>query len=165
MLDINLQKYEDLAEIETLLDLVFGQSRYELSSYRFRDNLDPIHELSLVLRDEYNVVIGSIRYWPILLGVQKVPGLLLGPLGIHPTRQGEGYGGLLIKESLKRAVGLGWKSVILIGDLSYYSRFGFSQKVVKNLNFKYPVNNNRFLGCELVKYSLVNLSGPLSRIN
>ena len=165
MLDISLQKTEDIAEIETLLDLVFGQSRYELSSYRFRDCLEPIHELSLVLRDEYNVVIGSIRYWPILMGEKKVPGLLLGPLGVHPTRQGEGLGGLLIKDSIKRAILLGWQRVVLIGDLSYYERFGFSKEVVKNLDFKYPVNYDRFLGCELVKSSLKNLSGSLSRVS
>ena len=163
MLGISLQKQEDMYEVENLLDLVFGQSRYELISYRFRDSIEPIHELSLVLRDEYNELIGSIQYWPVSIGSVKDPGLLLGPLGVHPIRQGEGFGGLLIRDSLKRAISLGWRSVLLIGDLPYYQRFGFSTSVVKNLSFKYPVNYNRFLGCELVKHSLITLNGSISR--
>ncbi len=51
--------------------------------------------------------------------------LLLGPVAIHPTRQGEGLGGLLIRESLAEARRQGWERVMLVGDAPYYGRFGF----------------------------------------
>ena len=57
-------------------------------------------DLSLVARDEYDVIAGAIRYWPVRVGEAGTPALLLGPVAVHPTRQGEGLGALLIAESL-----------------------------------------------------------------
>ena len=54
-------------------------------------------------RDDYDVLAGAIRYWPVRIGGAGTPALLLGPVAVHPTRQGEGLGALLITESLDRA--------------------------------------------------------------
>ena len=50
-------------------------------------------------------------------------------MAVHPTRQGEGLGALLITESLERARDAGWTRVILVGDEPYYRRFGFTRDV------------------------------------
>jgi predicted N-acetyltransferase YhbS len=34
---------------------------------------------------------GAIRFWPVRVGRHEA--LLLGPVAVHPTRQGEGLGG------------------------------------------------------------------------
>ena len=62
------------------------------------------------------------------------PALLLGPVAVHPTRQGEGLGALLIAESLARARELGWTRVILVGDEPYYRRFGFTREAARASN-------------------------------
>ena len=89
---------------------------------------------------------GAIRYWPVK--IKEHSGLLLGPIAVHPTRQGEGLGSLLIKDSLKQAENLGHSRVLLIGDLPYYSRLGF--KKLSNVKMPQPTNPERVLGIELV---------------
>ena len=50
---------------------------------------------------------------------------LLGPLGVLPRCQGQGLGSALVRESLNRVRALGARGVVLVGDLGFYSRFGF----------------------------------------
>ena len=66
---------------------------------------------------------------------------------LHPTRQREGLGGVLIRESLKKAAELGWQYVILVGDAPYYRRFGFSP--LQDIEMPPPVNPARVLGLAL----------------
>lgn len=113
---------DDQFEVEYLYDLAFAPGRTALSSYRLRDGVDPVAGLSLVARDEYDVLAGAIRYWPVRVGVRGDAALLLGPVAVHPTRQGEGLGALLIMESLQKAGETDWTRVILVGDEPYYSR-------------------------------------------
>ena len=84
----------DSAEVELLYDLAFAPGRTALSSYRLRDGVEPVAGLSLVARDEYAALAGAIRYWPVRVGAAGAAALLLGPVAVHPTRQGEGPGAL-----------------------------------------------------------------------
>ena len=151
----------DINEIDALLDLTFGSGRYALSSYRYREGVSSILELCFVLRDEFDVLVGVIRFWPILIGSQSLPGLLLGPLGVHPIRQGEGLGETLITEGIKRATEIGWSRAILVGDEAYYGRFGFSKKLTKNIYLNDSMSSERLLGRELIIGSMSNVKGPL----
>ena len=161
MIEISKELPDDKLEVEELLDLTFGPGRNALSSYRFRDGVEPIKDLCLIMRDEYNVLVGSIRFWPILIGLQRSPGLLLGPLGVHSTRQGEGLGEILISTALKDAKILGWSRVVLVGDVNYYGRFGFSARLIGGIYLHEKNGDERLLGTELIKGSMLNLSGPL----
>ena len=55
MIEISKELPDDKLEVEELLDLTFGPGRNALSSYRFRDGVEPIQDLCLIMRDEYNV--------------------------------------------------------------------------------------------------------------
>jgi predicted N-acetyltransferase YhbS len=66
---------------------------------------------------------------------------------VHPTRQGEGLGGLLINESLAEARRLGWERVLLVGDAPYYGRFGFAK--LSAVDMPPPTNPDRILGLAL----------------
>lgn len=136
---------QDWWEVEALYDLCFAPGREALSSYRLRDGVDRVAELSLIARDEGGILAGAIRFWPVR--VAEVPALLLGPVAVHPTRQGEGLGGFLIRESLAVARELGWQRVILVGDAPYYSRFGFS--LLDHVTMPPPTNPARVLGYSL----------------
>lgn len=111
-------------QVEQMLDAVFGPARYDKASYLFRDGVAPLPELSYVamLGDD---VVGTIRYWPILVGPTNHPALLLGPLGITPRLAGKGIGRTLTFRTLERAAELGHDLVLLVGDVDYYKRFGF----------------------------------------
>ncbi len=110
--------------VEQLLDSVFGPARFDKASYLFREGVAPIAALSYVamLGD---LVVGTIRYWPILVGPTDHPALLLGPLGITPRLAGKGIGRTLTFRTLERAAEMGHDFVLLVGDVDYYKRFGF----------------------------------------
>ncbi|MCP5086526.1 MAG: N-acetyltransferase [Rhodobacteraceae bacterium] len=152
---------DDRDEVEYLFDLAFAPGREALSSYRLRDDIAPIAALSLVARDEYHVLAGAIRYWPVQVGEACAPALLLGPVAIHPTYQGEGVGGLLIRDSLEIAKNLAWQRVILIGDEPYYGRFGFSRAA--GLDYPPPTNPERLLTLELQNGSFEGVCGMVTR--
>ncbi len=138
---------DDWWEVEALYDLCFAPGREALSSYRLRDGVNPVAELSLVARDAGGILGGAIRYWPVLVGGADV--LLLGPVAVHPTRQGEGLGGYLIRESLAIASAAGWERVLLIGDAPYYGRFGFVR--LEGVVMPPPTDPARVLGRALVE--------------
>jgi predicted N-acetyltransferase YhbS len=153
----------DSFEVEMLLDLAFAPGREALSSYRLRRGVAPIAGLSTIMRDEYESVVGAIRYWPVRIGEAGDPALLLGPIAIHPTRQGEGLGALLVMDSLGRARDMGWRRVILVGDEPYYRRFGFTREKALALKFPSPVNLERLLAKELVEDAMQAVSGMVVR--
>jgi predicted N-acetyltransferase YhbS len=161
------ERPEDAPEVEWLLDLAFAPGRTALSSYRLRQGVAPVGELCTVVRDEYDALAGCIRYWPVRIdtcgGAVGAPALLLGPVAVHPTRQGEGIGALLMRETLADAATLGWTRVILVGDQPYYARFGFSREAAHNLEFPAPYNPERLLGRSLVPGAFDNCSGMVRR--
>jgi predicted N-acetyltransferase YhbS len=138
------ERRHDWWEVEQLFDLSFAPGRMLLSSYRLREGVRPVKPLCLVSRQD-GVVGGAIRYWPVRIG--DWPILLLGPVAVHPTRQGEGLGALLVQSSLSTAASLGHRRIMLVGDAPYYSRFGFRK--LQNVTMPPPTNPERLLGLDL----------------
>ena len=136
----------DWWEVEALYDLCFAPGRTALSSYRLRDGVPTVAALCLILRDDDGTLAAAIRYWPAEVGAGDDV-LLLGPIAVHPTRQGEGLGALLINESLAEARRLGWERALLVGDAPYYRRFGFVR--LDNVQMPPPTNPDRVLGLAL----------------
>jgi len=52
--------------------------------------------------------------------------LVLSPLAVHPSLQGRGIGGALVRHALAEATRLGAPAVFLEGSPRYYGRFGFA---------------------------------------
>jgi predicted N-acetyltransferase YhbS len=161
-MNLRAERSQDTPEVEALYDLAFGPGRTALSSYRLREGVAPVAPLCLVARDD-GVLAGAIRYWPIAIGEAAVPALLLGPVAVHPTRQSEGIGAVLIAETLDLARGLGWTRVVLVGDEPYYRRFGFTRDAARRLRFPPPVNPDRLLAQALVAGSLDGVDGMVGR--
>jgi predicted N-acetyltransferase YhbS len=159
----------DSYEVELLYDTAFAPGRTALSSYRLRDGVAPVPELCLLVRDEYNSVVGAIRNWPIRVGGEEetgrggIPALLLGPVAIHPTRQGEGLGAALMDAAVNVARDLGWTRVILVGDEPYYRRFGFRRDLAEGVEFPPPTNPNRILARELAPGAMSGVAGMVRR--
>ena len=162
----------DGPEVEALYDLCFGPGREALSSYRLREGVAPAGDLCLVARDETGTLAAAIRYWPVRIGgpddggcgartlPQGWPALLLGPVAVHPTRQGEGLGALLIRESLvlaRRA----WDRAMLVGDAPYYGRFGFRK--LEGVEMPPPTNPERVLGRALRDGAWHGVQGRVER--
>lgn len=146
-------------EVENLYDLCFAPGREGLSSYRLREGVAPAEGLSMLARDEAGILAAAIRYWPVRIG--ELRALLLGPVAVHPTRQGEGIGGQLIRQSLDIAANKGWERVLLVGDAPYYRRFGFEP--LKGVEMPPPTNPERVLGRALVEGAWANVAGKVTR--
>lgn len=163
---ITVEEPKHAAAIEALLDASFGPDRFNKTAYRLRDGVDSIPALNLVAieHDEHGreVVVGTIRYWPILVG-GATPSILLGPIAVAAHLQGSGLGSKMIRMSLNKAVALGHKSVILVGDAPYYERFGFSRALTLGMEMPGPVDMSRLLGLELVEGSLAAAAGMIGK--
>ena len=146
-------------EVEALYDTCFAPGREALSSYRLRDDVPPVAALSRVARDGDGILAGAIRFWPVRIGLDDA--LLLGPVAVHPTRQGEGLGHALVEESLRLAQPAGWDRVMLVGDAPYYSRFGFSR--LHNVIMPPPTNPARVLGRALTPGAWDGVTGEVQR--
>lgn len=151
---------DDLWEVEALYDLSFAPGRFALSSYQLRDGVEKVGALCMIARDDFDVIVGAIRYWPIMAGSH--PALLLGPIAIHPIRQGEGIGAALMAASLDKARAIGWKRVILVGDPPYYSKFGF-EPIADRVAFPEPVNPARVLGLALLDGGMDGVEGRVTK--
>ena len=149
----------DWWEVEALYDLCFAPGREALSSYRLREGVPKVTDLCLVARDDEGILAAAIRYWPVRVGGDTV--LLLGPVAVHPTRQGEGLAALLIRESLILARRLGWERVMLVGDVPYYARFGFQK--LQGVEMPPPTNPDRVLGLELAPGAWQGVTGKVEK--
>ena len=150
---------EDWWEVEALYDLCFSPGRTALSSYRLRDGVPTVAALCLILRDDDNTLAAAIRYWPVEVGDEDA--LLLGPVAVHPTLQGEGLGGLLINESLSEGRRLGWERVLLVGDAPYYRKFGFAR--LDGVEMPPPTNPDRVLGLALKAKAWDGVKGAVTK--
>ena len=159
MFAIALERPEEAAEIESLLDRAFGPGRLAKTSYRLREGVFPLAELCCALRVS-GALCGAIRYWPVLVGGRS-PALLLGPLAVAPEDKGKGYGVALMRHSLAAAARLGHERVILVGDPEYYGRFGFKRRFTEGLSLPGPVEERRFLGLELIPGAFEGVAGPV----
>ena len=152
-----IETAEDWWEVEALYDLCFAPGREMLSSYRLRNGVEPVADLCLVARDDLDIVTGAIRVWPVRVG--GAPALLVGPIAVHPTHQGEGLGAILIENCLARATG--WDRAMLVGDEPYYGRFGFHR--LTGVRMPPPTNPDRVLGRALSPGGWDGVSGTVTK--
>ncbi len=144
---IRLQTPDDRAALVGLNEKAFGPGRYARTAYRVREGSagEPRLSLCAVLDGE---IVGSVQFTPIAIG--GVSGaLLLGPLIAADGHKNQGLGLRLMQEGLKRAAELGYKLVILVGDLDYYARAGFCAIPHGRIVMPGPVDPGRILCAEL----------------
>ena len=139
----------DHLEVERLLDLVFTPRRKLLSSYQLRNSDNKVDNLSYVIKDNLKKVVGSIRFWNIMVDSHYSRGLLLGPLAVHPIYQSEGLGEKLVLNGIEKAHSDNWNWIVLVGDLDYYSKFGFSKNPTRGISIRNSLDNSRLLGLDI----------------
>ena len=91
--------------------------------------------LSLVA-EEKTELIGHIAFSPVTIDAENCGWLGLGPIAVLPECQRRGVGAALILEGLAILRDLGARGCVLVGEPSYYGRFGF--KADNRLTFPGP---------------------------
>ena len=157
MFTIREELLTDIVARERLLDAAFGEARLEKTSERLREGRKPADGLAFVLEHD-GALVGTVRLWHVAAGPGR-PALLLGPIAIACRFQGLGLGGKLMREALTRAKALGHAAVLLVGDASYYARFGFSAEKTGALRLPGPYERDRFLALELTPGALRGAHG------
>ena len=162
MWEIRAEQEEDEGAIEALVDRCFGPGRFAKTAYRLREGVAPEPRLSFVaVRPSDGVVLGSVRFWPVVIGAQS--SLLLGPLAVEPQLRGKGIGISLMQRGIEHARALGFATMILIGDEPYYARVGFGRLPPGRVRLPGPVDPERLLGIALKDGALDALSGDVKR--
>jgi predicted N-acetyltransferase YhbS len=159
MIKVRKEKTSEAPAREALLDEAYGAARFEKPSQRLRGQRSPA--LSLVAIDDEGIVIGTVRMWDVTAGPNR-PALLLGPLAVKPSHRRRGIGTDLMRHALRIARRRGHKAVLLVGDLAYYGRFGFSADRTARLWLPGLHDRTRLLGCELVAGALDGAYGTVA---
>jgi len=150
----------DFPAVSRLHAKVFGPGRFTRTAYRVREGapaLSPYCRAAL-LGDR---LVAAVRFTPINIG--RVGGaLLLGPLAVDPDLAGQGFGKRLIGEALEAAKADGVKLVVLVGDVPYYGRFGFSPVPPGQITLPGPVDPQRLLAAELQPGTLAAFNGVIA---
>ncbi len=157
MVNIREEKASDAAAREALLDAAYGAARFAKTSERLREGRQPARGLSLVAVDGGQIV-GTVRLWHVSAGPAQAA-LLLGPLAVHPDHRCRGIGSALIRRAIARARLAGHGAILLIGDATYYGRFGFTAAETRRLWMPGQFERDRLLALELHPGALAGACG------
>jgi len=80
--------------------------------------------LSLVA-EKQGQIVGHAAFSPVTINGQAGRWFGLGPVSVEPVDQRRGTGAALIREGLQQLRAAGAEGCVVLGDPSYYQRFGF----------------------------------------
>ncbi|MDP9801943.1 GNAT family N-acetyltransferase [Acinetobacter calcoaceticus] len=121
------EQVEDIEAIEHLTKAAFQNAEHTSHTEHFIVNSLRNHgqlTISLVAVEDGSI-IGHVAISPVQISSGEMGWYGLGPISVHPNKQGLGIGSLLMNKSLEKLKKLGAKGCVLLGDPNYYSRFGF----------------------------------------
>ncbi len=151
----------DARRREALLDRAMGPRWKKKSSQKLRRGRRPSAGLAFVARSDDGRIAGTVRLWDVTAGEGGAPALLLGPLAVDPALKGAGIGSALMRHALEEAGRFGHRAILLVGDASYYGRFGFTAEKTAELSMPGPYERHRFLALELAEGALDSARGTL----
>ena len=118
---------KDIEAIEKLTKAAFENAEHTSHTEHFIVNSLRTHgqlTISLVAIEDGSI-IGHVAISPVQMSSGEIGWDGLGPISVHPAKQGHGIGSLLMNKSLEKLKQLGAQGCVLLGDPSYYSRFSF----------------------------------------
>lgn len=130
----------------------------------FRGRKDFIPQLSLLL-EQNGKLIGHVMYARSEIHTDSgtdLPIMTFGPLSIHPACQRQGYGTMLLRESMRRAEHLGAGALAIEGNIGFYGKSGFAIASTKGIHYADEPRDAQvpyFLICELKPGFLDGVTG------
>ena len=166
---IRLEKADEHHEVECLVREAFWNvyrpgclEHYVL--HCLRDNADFVPELDFVMELDGRLIGQNVFVKTAIHADdgRNVPIMTMGPIGIAPEFQRQGYGKILLDHSLKRAAAFGCPAVCFEGNIDFYGKCGFS--FARNFGLRYhglpPGEDDSFFLCkELVSGYLDGVTG------
>lgn len=166
---IRLEKEEEYRQVENLVRESFwnvyrpGCSEHYVL-HVLRNDPAFVRELDLVMEKD-GQIIGQNMFMRAELSAddgRRVPILTMGPICITPELKRQGYGKLLLDDSLRRATQMGFGAVLFEGNIAFYGKSGFS--FASNFGIRYHglpegADASFFLCKELVPGYLDGITG------
>jgi putative acetyltransferase len=122
----------DYPAIHALTEAAFGWDAEAHLIAALRESGDAVFDLVADLD-------GKIAGHVLLSALTAPPNALaLAPVSVAPDHQRQGIGSALIHHGIGRAAAAGWSAIFLLGDPSYYTRFGFSLDAAETFETDYP---------------------------
>lgn len=125
-----------------------------------------VPELSMLAESE-DKIIGAILYARAKIKSlnEEIETLTFGPLCVEPNIQKKGIGKQLLKKSMEKARMLGFGSIFICGVPTYYPKYGFKTADKFGITMPDGTNFDAFMGIELIKGSLNDISGKFYEPN
>lgn len=138
----------DLPVLERLHATAFGPGRFARSAYRIREGAPTLSPHCRVAR-RGEAIVGGVSMTQIRIG-NSAGHWLLGPLAVVPGEVNRGIGQALVRSALASvaAAGNGRAIVLLVGDLAYYGRLGFSRIPADSIWLPGPADPARILATD-----------------
>ena len=129
---IRLEKPEEYRAVETLVREAFwnvyrpGCSEHYVL-HGLRDDPAFVKELSFVMEQDGRLIGQNVFVRSCIHADdgRTIPTLMMGPIGILPSLQRQGYGKKLLDYSLEKAAALGYGAVLFEGNIGFYGKSGF----------------------------------------
>ncbi|WP_288900343.1 N-acetyltransferase [uncultured Sneathiella sp.] len=118
---------QDFAGIRQIIEIAFKQAEH--SSGTEAEIVEELRNaealaVSLVAKSGQEIV-GHAAFSPVMIDGKDAEWYGLGPVAVRPDWQRKGIGSKLIRKGLGHLSDLGGKGCVVLGDPSYYHRFGF----------------------------------------
>lgn len=118
---------EDVVAIEAVIKLAFLDAPHTNHAEQFiLAALRDAGALAISLVAEIDgAIVGSVAVSPVFISDGTKGWFGLGPVAVIPKLHGRGIGSQLIREALNKLRGEGASGCVVLGEPSYYQRFGF----------------------------------------
>jgi putative acetyltransferase len=159
VIEIREERPEDVAAIRHVLEAAFGCSDEADIVERLRESGKAV--VSVVAECDGQVV-GHIMFSPVTIDPEQEDfnGIGLAPVAVLSAFQKRGIGSHLICEGLEQCRKAGYDIVVVLGDHTFYERFGFSRAGDHGLGNEYGVDED-FMAMELSEGALAQASGTV----
>ncbi|MBU9822228.1 N-acetyltransferase [Rahnella sp. BCC 1045] len=149
----------DAAGIDRLLRRAFpGGAEADLVQQLREDGL---LTLGVVATDDEGGVVGYVAFSPVDIQGEDRNWVALAPLAVDESLRRQGLGEKLVYEGLDSLNEFGYAAVVVLGDPTYYGRFGFKPAAVHNLQCRWPDTEAAFQLFTLSDDALNDASGQV----
>ena len=162
---LRLEQINDYKTVETLTREAFWNVHVpgcdeHLLLHHLRGAKAFVKELDFVAVYNHKIA-GNIVYAEsnIIDSDREYTMLTFGPVSVLPEYQNRGIGGKLITHTVKKAAAMGYRAIIIYGDIEYYKRFGFVESKKYNITNKEHQFPAALLALELYPNALTGIQG------
>lgn len=153
-----LERPQDAAAAEALVDAAFGPGRFAKVSERVREHARFRPGLSVCAWRDGRLV-GTVRQWSVRIG--QAPCVFLGPIAVDPGERSRGVGAALVRQAVAAAERAGERLILLVGDVPLFAPHGFEIVPAGRVLMPGPVDLKRVLWRPLAPGALDGVEGAV----